>query len=245
MSQQPLMQPQQGPHGYPQWGQQAPYEQLPNGQPLTQQPQGQYSYVQTQQGQQVPPSSFYNSMTVRNPPSQQQPFPPSSSSPYMSPQKNQRDPRPWYRRRGGKIALVCGLLVVIVLLGYGLTVAVHSFYGAKPSTSSTVQRTVASPTAAPTLAPTPTPNHKLKVTTTVVMLSKAAFSPATLTIAVGSTIIWKNTSPVPHTVTSDDGTFDSGDLPVGGTFRFTFTTAGKFHYTCAYHPWMTGTINVE
>jgi len=77
------------------------------------------------------------------------------------------------------------------------------------------------------------------------MLSKADFSPALLTIGVGSTVIWKNTSPVAHTVTSDDGTFDSGDLPAGGTFRFTFKTAGSFHYTCTYHPWMTGTITVQ
>jgi plastocyanin len=79
----------------------------------------------------------------------------------------------------------------------------------------------------------------------VIIVSRADFSPATLTIAVGSTVIWKNTSQVAHTVTSDDGTFDSGDLPAGATFRYTFTTPGTFHYTCAYHPWMTGTIIVQ
>ncbi len=79
----------------------------------------------------------------------------------------------------------------------------------------------------------------------VIIVSRADFSPATLTIAVGSTVIWKNTGKIPHTVTSDDGTFDSGDLPAGGTFRFTFTTSGTFHYGCSYHPYMTGTIIVQ
>ena len=148
-------------------------------------------------------------------------------------------------RRGRTIALVCGLLVVVVLLGYGMTVAIQRFSGAKPSVSSTVQRAGASPTSAAPLAPTTTPPHKFKPSKVVVMLSKADFSPALLTIGVGSTVIWKNTSPVAHTVTSDDGTFDSGDLPAGSTFRFTFKTAGSFHYTCTYHPWMTGTITVQ
>jgi plastocyanin len=50
---------------------------------------------------------------------------------------------------------------------------------------------------------------------------------------------------VPHTVTSDDGTtFDSGTIPVGGTFRHTFTRAGTFPYHCNYHPYMRATISL-
>jgi plastocyanin len=41
--------------------------------------------------------------------------------------------------------------------------------------------------------------------------SEFAFSPASLTISMGTTVIWNNTTGAPHTVTSDDGkTFDSG-----------------------------------
>ena len=36
------------------------------------------------------------------------------------------------------------------------------------------------------------------------------FSPASITIAVGGTVTWTNTDTVPHTVTADDGSFDSG-----------------------------------
>jgi len=140
---------------------------------------------------------------------------------------------------------VCGLLVAVLLLGYSLTLALGSMHGSTPSTSpaSTGQRAAASPTTSPPLAPTP--NHKLKPSTVVVIVGRADFSPATLTIAVGSTVIWKNRGSVAHTVTSDDGTFDSGDLPAGGTFRFTFTKYGTFPYICNYHPYMKGIIIVQ
>jgi plastocyanin len=71
-----------------------------------------------------------------------------------------------------------------------------------------------------------------------------AFSPATLTIKVGTTVKWTNQDSVAHTVTSDTGLFDSGDLAAGDTFIFTFTQAGTFAYHCTMHPSMTATIVV-
>ena len=72
------------------------------------------------------------------------------------------------------------------------------------------------------------------------------FSPQTLTVPVGMTVTWKNTTQVAHTVTSDDAvTFDSGAIPAGGTFTFTFTKAGSYAYHCDISPYMTGTIIVE
>lgn len=77
-----------------------------------------------------------------------------------------------------------------------------------------------------------------------------AFSPATITIKVGTTVTWTNNTSVPHTVTSDDGTtFDSGlNTPIaanGGTFSFTFTKAGTFAYHCQIHPFMKATVVVQ
>jgi plastocyanin len=72
------------------------------------------------------------------------------------------------------------------------------------------------------------------------------FSPKTLTIPVGTTVTWKNTTPVAHTVTSDDGaSFDSGIVPASGTFTFTFTKAGSYAYHCNIHPYMKATIIVK
>jgi plastocyanin len=75
------------------------------------------------------------------------------------------------------------------------------------------------------------------------------FSPKTLAISVGATVIWKNTTQTPHTVTSNDGTsFNTGDTtPVapGTTFSFKFTKAGTFAYHCDFHPSMMATIIVK
>lgn len=72
-----------------------------------------------------------------------------------------------------------------------------------------------------------------------------AFVPQTLTIAVNSTVRWKNLDGIAHTVTSDNAAWDSGNIAAGGTFKFTFTTVGTFKYHCTYHPSMTGTIIVQ
>ena len=71
------------------------------------------------------------------------------------------------------------------------------------------------------------------------------FSPANLTVKVGKTVTWVNKDTVTHTVTSDGSSlFDSGFMPTGATFQFTFTTAGTYPYYCTVHPYMKGTIVV-
>jgi plastocyanin len=71
-----------------------------------------------------------------------------------------------------------------------------------------------------------------------------AFQPAGVEVAVGGTVTWTNTGQAPHTVTADDGSFDSGQLAPGASFSQTFNTAGTFTYHCSIHPQMTGTITV-
>lgn len=72
-----------------------------------------------------------------------------------------------------------------------------------------------------------------------------AFVPQTLTISVNSTVKWKNLDAIAHTVTSDNLSWDSGNIPAGGTFKFTFTATGTFDYHCTIHPFMKGTIIVQ
>lgn len=72
-----------------------------------------------------------------------------------------------------------------------------------------------------------------------------AFSPATLTISVNSTVKWTNNDGVTHTVTSDAALFDSGNIAPGGAYSRTFTTAGTYSYHCAIHTYMLGTIIVQ
>lgn len=71
------------------------------------------------------------------------------------------------------------------------------------------------------------------------------FATQSLTITQGDTVVWTNNDGRPHTVASDDGSFDSGNLDDGATFEFTFDDAGTFAYHCGYHASMTGEIVVE
>ena len=71
------------------------------------------------------------------------------------------------------------------------------------------------------------------------------FAPADVSVAVGDTVVWTHGGEAEHTVTADDGAFDSGDLENGDTFEFSFEEAGEFAYTCQYHPeGMTGVVTV-
>jgi len=63
----------------------------------------------------------------------------------------------------------------------------------------------------------------------------SSFSSAELTVPVGSTVVWTHNGSLPHTVTADDGSFDSGTLQNGEAFEFTFTQAGTFLYHCEFH----------
>jgi FtsP/CotA-like multicopper oxidase with cupredoxin domain len=66
-----------------------------------------------------------------------------------------------------------------------------------------------------------------------------------INIAVGDTITWNNQGTRLHTVTSDDGLFDSGAMRGGASFSFTAPVAGTFVYHCTFHPFIVGTINVS
>jgi YVTN family beta-propeller protein len=77
-----------------------------------------------------------------------------------------------------------------------------------------------------------------------VSIAAMAFSSDHLTIKAGQTVTWTNNDSITHTVTSDTGLWDSGDLAPGKSFSFTLTQPGDFPYHCAIHPFMKGTITV-
>jgi plastocyanin len=61
------------------------------------------------------------------------------------------------------------------------------------------------------------------------------FDPDILRVAVGTTVEWQNTGRNPHTVTADDGSFDSGNMDPGVEWSHQFTQAGVYRYYCRYH----------
>ena len=102
----------------------------------------------------------------------------------------------------------------------------------------------AAPTATPTTNPTPTPTPTTASSGNSVSIMNFSFSPASLTVKVGTKVTWTNHDSVTHTVTADQGAFNS-TVPAGGSFSFTFSKAGTYAYHCMIHPFMMATIVVQ
>ncbi len=118
--------------------------------------------------------------------------------------------------------------VVLIMVIASLVVA--ALFGCSKDSSSTYGM-------APGPSPSPAPN--------TVSMSGMAFSPATMTIAKGTTVTWLNNDGVAHTSTSNSGVWDTGNIPAGGSKTTTFNNAGTFPFHCVYHSTMTGTIIVQ
>jgi plastocyanin len=71
-----------------------------------------------------------------------------------------------------------------------------------------------------------------------------AYDPAELTAAQGDTVVWTNTDAEAHTVTADDGAFDSDRLAPEEGFGHLFEAAGIFAYHCTVHADMAGVVVV-
>ena len=58
------------------------------------------------------------------------------------------------------------------------------------------------------------------------------FRPARLVVAPGTTIVWTNGGQVIHTVTAEDGSFDSGAIESGQRRAVLFAKPGTFPFQC-------------
>jgi plastocyanin len=122
---------------------------------------------------------------------------------------------------------------------------------AKPTVGPTVVA-LAQPTLVPTVvaAVAPTLVTQAPARPTEVKIVDDAFSPKTIGVAVGTTLVWTRSATHPHTVTADDGSFDSGLLRGTDQFQRTFDAAGVFAYYCDVHggpggDGMSGVITVK
>lgn len=147
----------------------------------------------------------------------------------------------WLRGIVRQGALVVSLGALVALAGCGST-------GGATSTATSTPPPAPTSTTAPASAATAT----TPANATTIKITGAAgsfsFTPASVTIPVGSTVVWENSSSAPHTSTSDSGdtfTWDSSTIASGGgSFSETFTKAGTYTYHCSVHPSMHGTIIV-
>jgi plastocyanin len=96
----------------------------------------------------------------------------------------------------------------------------------------------------PPPAATTTPKAKQDNQQTVT-IQDFRFSPVELTVQPGTTVTWVNEGDAPHTVTADDGSFDSGRLQPGQSFSYTFQGQGTVAYHCEIHRQMTASVTVS
>ncbi|HKL19188.1 MAG TPA: plastocyanin/azurin family copper-binding protein [Halalkalibaculum sp.] len=94
------------------------------------------------------------------------------------------------------------------------------------------------------------PKNEGKPAATVEMTNTMKFTPDTVRINTGETVLWKNTSLLAHSVTGDPSVssiqgsaklpkgaeaFDSGMMDPKESFRHTFKEPGTYQYFCIPH----------
>jgi plastocyanin len=90
-------------------------------------------------------------------------------------------------------------------------------------------------------------NSETQDKSVVIKMEGYHFKPDKITIEPGTTVEWINTGKIAHTVTDDNGSWDSGSLKPGEKFSHRFDQKGTFKYICVPHEeaQMTGTIIVK
>jgi len=79
----------------------------------------------------------------------------------------------------------------------------------------------------------------------IVVIKQVHFNPARVTVKPGDTVEWENDDIFSHTVTAEDGSFDSGLIDPGHSWQRTFTNTQTVAYHCRPHPNMKATLIVQ
>lgn len=114
-------------------------------------------------------------------------------------------------------------------------------------TPATIGGSSASPTPGPR---SPSPVVGSPTTATVTLTDALKFEPPAITVRKGTTVTWRNTTSVVHSVTDDPSKasnkadaalpsgaqpWDSGDIGPGQSFSRAFDTPGTYKYFCKPH----------
>ena len=75
------------------------------------------------------------------------------------------------------------------------------------------------------------------------------YTPYKLYVPTGTTVTWTNYGTHSHDIVSNTGLFNSGLIPAGGSFSYTFNSVGDYGYYCTVHDSITvpmvGTVYVR
>ena len=80
-----------------------------------------------------------------------------------------------------------------------------------------------------------------------ITIDNFSFSPAVLTVAAGTKVVWTNNDDIPHTVVDAGATppeWRSKAMDTDDSFSRVFDKPGTYKYFCGLHPHMQGTVVV-
>ena len=90
-----------------------------------------------------------------------------------------------------------------------------------------------------------TANRAVTEGAAVVHIARLAFDARTVHVRAGTTVRWTNEDQLQHSVTADNGAFDSGLIEPGRSYERVFDRPGDYAYHCTPHPFMTAHVIVE
>lgn len=79
----------------------------------------------------------------------------------------------------------------------------------------------------------------------VVTIENYVYSPSSLFVKQGDTVIWVNKDGVPHDVYFDDKTFISEVMYLQDSVTYIASQPGHFSYVCSYHLFMKAGLTIE
>ena len=79
----------------------------------------------------------------------------------------------------------------------------------------------------------------------IVTIQQMHFNPPQIIVDAGDIIEWKNEDIFSHSVTADDGSFDSGLISPGSSWQTTISKRGAIPYHCRPHPNMKADVVVQ
>lgn len=126
--------------------------------------------------------------------------------------------------------VIATLIVLAILAALGAYLVTRSNQAVAPSTT----------------APATSESSNGAVAASAVDIRNMAYTPASITVAKGTTVTWTNNDGVAHTVTESDGQTgpDSPSIQPGTAYSFIYKNAGTYHYRCTFHSQMAGTVVV-
>lgn len=143
---------------------------------------------------------------------------------------------------GKQAALI--IILLVILLGGGLFFYTRMQQNASQQQSASISET--NPGAN-------RPSNEAKASNSpTVVLDDVGFSPKTLTISKGTTVVWTNKSGGPASIDSDPHPIHTsypplnlGNVDDGQTVELQFDQPGTYNYHDHYHPQKTGTVIVN